>query len=368
MFRRLALAIVAAALIVAPVPAAATDEPPKDPYDAALERALAVEAQLVDALAKIRPASVSLMVKKRPAPVAGKAQGEPVLAGCGSGVIVTFGGKTWIVTNHHVAGVADAVDVITHDGKTWPAELADSIRIYDIALLRFTGKPTGIKGVPITGKASKSLVEGQWVLATGNPFFLATDGRCVSTLGVISGLDRVLGGEYSYGSAIQHDAPVNPGNSGGPLWNLKGELIGINGMIITRGGGGIGASNTGASFSIPIFQIEPYLAKLADARHDAQAGFLGVHCETAPDEKGNPWGARVMLVDPRSPARGPTNGGVVPDDVITSISSGGRTTAIQTASDLVNALTLIPAGTQVTLRFKRLRSNLSWTGKLLAER
>ena len=76
-------------------------------------------------------------------------------------------------------------------------------------------------------------------------------------------------------------------------WNLKGELVGINGMIASRGGGGVGGSSTGASFSIPIHQIQPYLAKMADSRQDAQAGFLGLACETSVDGKGTPNGARV---------------------------------------------------------------------------
>lgn len=359
------------AVEIAP-PAVAGDTPPAaapDPYAAALERALGVEQQLVDTLARVRQASVSVLILKD-LPGKKDADGKPerVMAGCGSGVLVTFGGKTWIVTNHHVAGEADAVEVVTLDGTRHAAELVDTVKQYDIALLRMTQKTAGLKPVPIVPQASKDLVGGQWVLATGNPFFLAVDGRSVSTLGVVSGTDRVLGRELLYGSAIQHDAAVNPGNSGGPLWNLKGDLVGINGMIASRGGGGVGASNTGASFSIPIHQIQPYLTKLADAKQDAQAGFLGVACETATDAKGTPNGARVTMVHPLSPAAGPGDG-IRVSDVIVSITVVGKSpVAVLTATDLINALTVCPAGTQVRIRYRRGRSEQTWSGKLGAER
>jgi S1-C subfamily serine protease len=342
----------------APAPAVSTKPAPApDADEAALQRALAVEQQLVDSLARVRQSTVSVRILKK-----GK-DGESSLAGCGSGVIVTFSNKTWVITNDHVAGAGDGVEVVTSDGRTWPVEIVDTVKIYDIALLRFTGKTSGLKAAPIVPRASKELEEGQWVLATGNPFFLALDGASVSTLGVVSGLDRVLGGQYSYACAIQHDAAVNPGNSGGPLWNLRGELVGINGMIASRGGGGVGASNTGASFSIPIHQIQPYLAKLADAKTDAQAGFLGLAVETATDAKGTPNGAKVTSVDPRSPARGPGDA-VFVGDVIISLSANGSVTTIRTATDLVNALTMLPSGTSVRIRYRRNGRESAWAGKL----
>jgi S1-C subfamily serine protease len=350
--------------------ALAADQPAADAYAAALERALGVEQQLVDTLARVRQATVSVRIMKNVPPTqSGALKTEKVLAGCGSGVLVTFGGKMWVITNHHVAGEADGIEVMTLGAKEpLPAELVDTVKHYDIALLRIPGKPQGLKPVAISPQPSRDLVPGQWVLATGNPFFLALDGRSVSTLGVVSGTDRVLGGDLLYGSAIQHDAAVNPGNSGGPLWNLKGDLIGINGMIASRGGGGVGASNTGASFSIPIYQIQPYLAKLADAKQDAQAGFLGVQCDTATDAKGTPNGALVTDVHPLSPAAGPGDG-LRRGDVITSITVTGKPSVpVQTSGDLVNALTVCPAGTQVRIRFRRGRSEQTWTGKLGAEK
>ena len=161
------------------------------------------------------------------------------------------------MTNEHVIRGAEELQVITSDGVTYAAKMKDHVPQYDIALLDFPSpksKPKRERSAKI-GK-SATLIEGQWVIATGNPFFLAADGRCVATLGVVSGLGRSLKGDFTYASAIQHDAEVNPGNSGGPLWNLAGELVGINGMIRSRGDGASASPcNTGASFSIPIDQI-----------------------------------------------------------------------------------------------------------------
>ncbi|MCE9635900.1 MAG: trypsin-like peptidase domain-containing protein [Planctomycetes bacterium] len=368
----LALALGFAAVVGVARPAPAGDGPPdaEAVYQAALERTLGVEKQLVDTLAKVRPASVSVLIMvDAPVPKGSTEKPARRLGGCGSGVVVTWSSKTWIITNFHVAGEAAGLEVVTLDGKHHSAKLVDSVKHYDIALLQFTDKTSAyVKGVPVVPRASKELMEGQWVLATGNPFFLATDGRSVSTLGVVSGLGRVLGsGELLYGNAIQHDAAVNPGNSGGPLWNLKGELIGINGMISSRGGGGVGASNTGASFSIPIDQIQPYLSKLADAKQDAQAGFLGLATETSTDQKGTPNGARVTAVDPRSPARGPADGGLVAGDVIVSISIAGKPVTVATSTDIVNALTSCPAATAIRISYKRGNKSATWSGKLGAE-
>ncbi len=153
----------------------------------------------------------------------------------------------------------------------------DEITQYDIALLSFPKRPRGLKPVRIDPKASRDLEVGTWVIATGNPFSLAMEGQCVTTLGVVSGKDRILPGKFFYGNAIQHDAPVNPGNSGGPLWNIRGELVGINGKISSWSQfRGARPSNTGASYSLPIHQVAEFLLALIDRRTDAQAGFLGL--------------------------------------------------------------------------------------------
>lgn len=365
-----ALAAAAAFTVVAGVGAHAPAQQPSDPaYESALVRALLVESQVVQTLRKARAATVSVLCKTIPAAPAGvTTQPEPVLASCGSGVIVGIEGRPWVVTNVHVAAEADVLEVVTLDGAVHAVELADSVERYDIALLRFTGQSPAPKGVPVLPRASRELSQGQWVLATGNPFFLATDGRSAASLGVVSGLDRVLGGQHLYGNAVQHDAPVNPGNSGGPLWNLRGDLVGINGMIATRGGSGIGPSNSGAAFSIPIHQIEPYLKLLKDAKADARAGDLGVATETAKDGSGSPDGALVTRIESGSPVLAPEKQAMAVGDVITAIVAKGAVVRVRTSTDLVNALCAWPAGTPVKVRYRRKERESSWSGRLGAQK
>jgi S1-C subfamily serine protease len=365
----LAFAAVAGGPAAAPAPAAPNEEPSDAAWQAALARALLVEAEVVKGVQRMRAATVSVLCKTLPeAPKDAKEPPAPVLSSCGSGVVVALDGRAWVVTNDHVARDADVLEVVTLEGTVHPVELADSVETYDIALLRFSDKAPPVRGVPVLPRASRELAEGQWVLATGNPFFLAVDGRSVATLGVVSGLDRVLGERFLYGKAIQHDAAVNPGNSGGPLWNLRGELVGINGLIASRGGGGVGPSNTGASFSIPIEQIEPYLRALRDTGRDAQAGTLGIRSETETDASGAPVGARVVAIERTSPVLLPEKRAMAVGDLITSVVVKGKLETVRTSNDLVNALVACPAGTQVKVRFRRRDREVSWTGNLGARK
>ena len=341
--------------------------------EAALLKASAIEDQLARVTDRVRQSSVTVLCRRD----AEVANGETAAPGTkprsaldhgGSGVLVNYGSRTWVLTNYHVATNSDAIDIVTCDGRVLEAELVDTLVEYDVALLRITSKAPGLKPVPIVARASRELRPGQLVLATGNPFFLAQDGAAVVTLGVISGLDRVLRGEHLYAGAIQHDAAVNPGNSGGPLWDTNGNLVGINGMIATRGGGGIGASSTGASFSIPIDQIEPHLRRLTDASKDAQAGTLGIETETSTDADGTPNGARIKSIAVASPVKSTKDTALNVSDVITAVVAGGKTQPIKTASDLLNVLTIYPADTPVRVRFMRGKRAFTWSGNLAPTR
>lgn len=346
----------------APAPAVAptAGTPPTAADAQALDLALArgVEQNLVDALAQVRRHSVSVLNKRK------DKQGNLQLVGVGSGVIVSRAGKLWVITNVHVTAGADGIAVVPSDGEERVVSTAEQIEKYDFAVLRFDKPPKGLKGVELKPDASQGLAEGAWVLATGNPFFLALDGQPVCTLGCISGTDRILGGEYFYGNAIQHDAEVNPGNSGGPLWNAKGQLIGINGKIATRPGPpGAGPSNTGASFSIPIHQVAAFLDKMLKPE-GADPGFLGIDAATQTNDAGNPVGARVTGFQAKSPASTGEKPMVV-GDVIESITMGGKPAVkILTANDLTNAVVLHSAGAKVSIRFKREGKVLTWAGVL----
>jgi S1-C subfamily serine protease len=214
-------------------------------------------------------------------------------------------------------------------------------------------------------KAARGVEEGSWVVATGNPFFLAVDGESVATVGVVSGLDRILGNRFLYGKAIQHDAEVNPGNSGGPLWNLKGDLIGINGMIASQQTDGAGPHNTGASFSIPSEQVARFLSSMVAGKENTAAGDLGVQFETSFDKDGNPNGAKVTQVNP---AIHVGTKDLKSDDVITRVEARGQTSKeIRTAADLTNVLSMLPAGTKIRVVYRRAKSMAHWAGTLRAQ-
>ncbi len=333
---------------VSPI-AVAKEKTPHEQYLDDLKAAVKIEDSLVRGIKRVRQSSVSVLCY-----VTIRRGGDSVrmLAGCGSGVIIRYKSKLWIVTNVHVIARAKEIEVVTADGVHHAVEEHDSILEYDIALLKFSNKPKKRpKHVTLKPNVSESQIkEGSWVIATGTPFFLATDGRSVTTLGVVSGKDRYLPGQYNYVGAVQHDAEVNPGNSGGPLWDLKGQLVGINGKIATssRIPGGT-PTNTGASFSLPVHQVNAYL-KLLVREDNAQAGYLGLQTKTWSDKRGRPSGAEITKLQRGSPVRGRKAPAV--GDVITAITIKTKRTAIYTSMDLRNALSTHSSGEKVSLVFK----------------
>ncbi len=367
--RLLALTGLVLAIAATPMatPAVADEKPPVDAaaeaYADALKRARSIEASLVKAVAKVRMNSVAVRNLREVKPP-GESEPRLMRVSGGSGVIIKYRGKIWMVTNVHVTAGHQALEVVTHDGVTREVEEHDTIPEYDISLLKFTKKPRKLKGVVVKGDYSeRGLKEGTWIIATGNPFFLGEDGASVASLGVISGLDRYLGGRYQYVGAIQHDAKINPGNSGGPLWNLKGQLVGINGkMASTPVARGMGPTNTGASFSLPVHQVEAYIRRLV-GKTDAAAGYLGLNLETAMDKKGKAMGARVKQVGRRSPMFRDKKR-LHKGDIITSLSVKGRTTRIYTADDLREAISLLEAGQEISLKYKSGRKTKRWKGRL----
>ena len=363
------------AILPGPIVAAGGSEPvgaAKAPAPTPEQQALAFADSVDDALAKcvagVQESSVSiwnLRVMKEGQP--------PQRVSGGSGVFVTIKGKgPYVVTNEHVVKGAKSLEIVTFDGTAYEGRLLDHVQQYDIALVEFPGKkPKSYRAAKI-GK-SEALSEGQWVIATGNPFFLGEDGRCVATLGVISALDRTIRAEFTYAGAIMHDAEVNPGNSGGPLWNLSGELVGINGMISARpGASSLGPSNTGASFSIPIHLIAKYFDDLLSDKVNAAAGDIGLDVEDAKDGGGKPVGARVRGFKANCPClRNPKDPKAVcleKGDVITRLVLGSSITPksldVFSATDLVNALAPYRAGERIKITFTRGDKKLLWAGEL----
>jgi serine protease Do len=349
--------------------ASAPSRPASEARAEALSVAMAVEESLVKAIATVQESSVSVFNLKRRKDAPADAPAFP--SGQGSGVVVSLSGRTYVLTNEHVVKGADEIQVRTSDGRTHAMKKKDQVAYLDIALLEFSGRPKGLKGAK-TGK-SRTLSEGQWVIATGNPFFLGGDGRPVATLGVISGLDRILPGEFHYPNAIQHDAEVNPGNSGGPLWNLEGELVGINGKIATRSGSHWIPCNTGASFSIPIHLVEAYLKPLLDDKLAAAAGYAGLTLTSLSDVSGQPIGAVVKTVAADCPCKvknpkDPRDTGIQEKDVIVRVVHGGRDHPVRSATDYENLIAGVPPGTKITLHYLRSGKRQSWTGELTAKK
>lgn len=185
------------------------------------------------------------------------------LLGSGSGVIISDGG--YIVTNNHVVGKADEVEVILHDRSTYAAEVIGADPNTDLALLKIKNGTLS----PIKIGNSDEVRVGEWVLAVGNPFNLTS----TVTAGIVSARGRslnILGGGTSIESFIQTDAVVNAGNSGGALVNSKGELVGINTAIATETGGYMGYA-----FAIPVNIVKKVVEDLIQYG-EVQRGFIGV--------------------------------------------------------------------------------------------
>lgn len=186
----------------------------------------------------------------------------------GSGFIVSEDGV--VVTNHHVIADADEIEVVFQDGKRYPAKLKGSDKKTDIAVLQIeTDNP-----LPYVNFGDSDTADvGDWVIAIGNPFGL---GGSVS-VGIVSARGRdIRSGPYD--DFIQTDATINRGNSGGPLFNTRGEVIGVNSAIYSPTGGSVGIG-----FSIPSELVANIVAQLND-NGAVERGWLGVHIQTVSDE------------------------------------------------------------------------------------
>ena len=216
------------------------------------------------------------------------------MTGLGSGFIISSEG--YVVTNNHVISGADQITVIFNNGiDEVPAELVGTDPKTDIAVLKIDPDKVDIKNIN-WGDSGSSRV-GDIVLAIGNPLGL---GGTV-TSGIISSINRDIGGG-PYVDFIQTDAPINRGNSGGPLFNLDGEVIGINSMIISQTGGSVGLG-----FSIPSNTAKLIVEQIISFGQ-AKRGWLGVQIQDLTPEFSESLdydstdGAFVSSVSPESPA------------------------------------------------------------------
>ena len=259
----------------------------------------------------------------------GSGRGAPVF-GAGSGFIVSPDGV--ILTNAHVVQGADEVTVKLQDRREFRAKVVGSDPRTDVAVLKIDAKNLPV--VPI-GK-SRNLAPGEWVLAIGSPYGLES----TVTAGVVSATGRNLpDGQVPF---IQTDVAVNPGNSGGPLFNTRGEVVGINSQIYSQTGG-----YQGLSFSIPI----DVAVKIKDqilATGKVQHAKLGVAVQEVGQEFADsfrldtPGGALVSSVERGGPAE---RAGLKSGDVIRSINGQ----AIVSSGDLSSTVSLSKPGERVAL-------------------
>ena len=197
---------------------------------------------------------------RRRMPQRGTPQREFKQRGQGSGFI--FSDEGYILTNNHVVGQADKVDVELLDGRTFRAEIVGTDPESDVAVIKIDADDLE----PIELGDSKALEVGEWVLAIGNPLGLSH----TVTAGIVSAKGRNNLNITSYEDFIQTDAAINMGNSGGPLVNLAGQAVGINTAIVGPGGG-----NIGIGFAIPIHMAKNIADQLMDTG-SIERGYLGV--------------------------------------------------------------------------------------------
>ncbi len=260
-----------------------------------------------------------------------KAPSDAPSRGMGSGFIVGADGV--VLTNAHVVADADEVTVRLTDRREFTAKVLGSDRTTDVAVLKIDAKnlPTVTIGNP------ESTRVGEWVVAIGTPYGLDN----TVTSGIVSAKSRALPGDAAV-PFIQTDAAVNPGNSGGPLFNLRGEVIGINSQIFSRTGG-----FQGVAFAIPI-DVAMNVKDQIQQHGKVQHGLLGVTVQEVNQALAEnfgmkqPGGALVSAVSRNGAA---AKAGVEPGDVITKFD--GK--AITRSSDLPPLVAQVKPGATVTL-------------------
>ncbi len=267
-------------------------------------------------------------------------QGQPAprgpVMGEGSGFIIEADG--FIVTNAHVVDGADSISVTLTGGRELEAELIGVDVKTDLALLKIEAD----EPLPFVKFGDSETVRvGDKVLAVGNPFGL---GGTV-TSGIVSAMGRRIGAG-PYDDFLQIDAAINRGNSGGPAFNLDGEVIGVNSVIYSPSGG-----NVGIGFAISANLAEQIVADLRDDGN-VERGWLGVNIQSMDEELAsafgleNTTGALVSKVEPGSPA---AEAGVVSGDVILAYND----TPIETLSDLSTFVAATDPGSDATVKLWR---------------
>jgi serine protease Do len=253
----------------------------------------------------------------------------------GSGFFISADG--YLVTNNHVVENGSQVEVLMEDGTTHDAKVVGTDPKTDLALLKVDGGGD----FPFVKLAAQKARVGDWVLAVGNPFGL---GGTV-TAGIVSAQHRDIG-QGPYDDFIQIDAPVNRGNSGGPTFNLAGEVVGVNTAIFSPSGG-----NVGIAFAIPAGTVDQVVSSIKDSG-SVTRGFIGVQMQPVTKEIAEaiglkePKGALVAEALKDSPA---AKAGIKTGDTIVAVDGQ----PIKEAKDLSRKIATVAPGKSVSLTLYR---------------
>ncbi len=270
---------------------------------------------------------------------------EREVQGLGSGFVISPDG--YIVTNDHVAGHATKITVSFPDGKTMDAELVGTDPASDIALLKVDPE----EPLPyLTFVEGGEPIVGEWVIALGNPFGLFEAAEPTVTVGVVSATGRKLQSYREgriYNDMIQTDAAINQGNSGGPLVNAMGEVIGVNTAIYSESGGSIGIG-----FAVPAHKVIRIVEELRRNGSVDRSYYTGLSVMNVSPRIASALrleqaqGAFVRDIDQGSPAE---RAGILPYDVIVAIEG----TPIKTSNDYVARIYDFRPGDAVTVEVIR---------------
>ncbi len=256
--------------------------------------------------------------------------GHEIITGQGSGFFISSDG--YAVTNNHVVQNAENVQVTTDDGKTFTAKVIGADPRTDLALIKIDGN-----NFPYVKLSDTTPRVGDWVLAVGNPFGL---GGTV-TAGIVSARGRDIGAG-PYDDFIQIDAPVNKGNSGGPTFDVDGNVIGVNTAIFSPSGGSVGIA-----FAIPADTVKSVIAQLRD-KGSVSRGWIGVQIQSVTPDIADSMGLKqatgALVSEPQkdSPA---AKAGIASGDVITSVNDE----PVKDARDLARKIGTMSPGTTVKL-------------------